>query len=316
MKKFLYKLREKAGFFFYTRKKNYQFIYEIEVKNKSNKTKSGSLVIPIPSERNDQTLVGEITFLPTKPVIKEDKLFRNHYGIWQFELQPNEKKVFQESFKIKVKPVQVPSSLLKKISLKDYEQVPKKIRDTFCSSNKYISAYHPKFIQFARQIKGSDENLYKIVNRLNRFTIEYLDYKNPILGLYSSLEGLEKKEVDCGGFDTFFAALCIALRIPARVVSGFLSGYKKSSMHAWVEFMLPNGEWVPADPSTEQLFERGKTTNTSRLGFKGSDRIIFSIGCHIPLSIGGHEISTDILQNAFITPEDKDLEVQIKTKAL
>ena len=39
--------------------------------------------------------------------------------------------------------------------------------------------------------------------------MDFLEYGNPILGLYSAEEAKEKKIVDCGGFASLFVEKCI-----------------------------------------------------------------------------------------------------------
>ncbi|MEK7615845.1 MAG: hypothetical protein AAB420_01385 [Patescibacteria group bacterium] len=105
----------------------------------------------------------------------------------------------------------------------------------------------------------------------NEFVISYLTYGNAIDGLYTAQEAREKRVVDCGGFDTLLQDELKKKGIASNVVAGFWSDGK---MHAWLEI---EGN-ISADPSMEWLRARRKTKKSGKLGFVGSDRIVFSMG--------------------------------------
>lgn len=292
--------REKLGLIFFIRPQKYGFDYNIKLKNDSPESKDFWLVVPIPVDTGNQ-LIGSINFIPGDPKFDHDHLFRNKYAVWNVKLAAGESKHFSFNFKADVSPA-VFKNYKSRFAFGDY-RIPDEIRNKFCSPNKYIHS-DKKIQDLALKIKAGESDVIKVMKKLNDFVIEYLRYANPIDGIYSSKQALENRLVDCGGFDTFFVALANAMGVPARVVCGFWSGYVESSMHAWAEFMLPNGEWVPVDPSVEQLFNEFKTRKSGRFGFAGSDRIIFSYGCDISLVLDGKAVQIDILQNPFLYSND------------
>jgi len=81
--------------------------------------------------------------------------------------------------------------------------------------------------------------------------------------------------------------------------------------------MLPNGQWLPADPAVESLRKQQRTKKVGQLGFVGSDRIAFSYGCNILLEIKGQEKRADILQNPLVFPQNGpdscSIKMQLKT---
>jgi hypothetical protein len=133
--------------------------------------------------------------------------------------------------------------------------------------------------------------------------------------LYSVTKALRLKTVDCGGYDTLFASICLALGIPARIVAGYWLGYKQNLMHAWLELQLPNGQWLPADPSVEALRKVGRSKKIGGLGKIGSDRIAFSYGCDIKL-FEYKNVVVDILQVPFILPETEQRKVKISNNLI
>ncbi len=113
----------------------------------------------------------------------------------------------------------------------------------------------------ARRYEPQDQRIWEA----NRYVIGYLEYGNPIDGLYSAEEVRRRAEgpehsrgVDCGGFDTLLQDELRKVGIESRIVAGFWAGYQQSRMHAWLEIRTHAG-WIPADPSIEYLRARGRS---------------------------------------------------------
>ena len=163
-----------------------------------------------------------------------------------------------------------------------------------------FASQDPKVKARATGLRGSEIRCRHILRQFNEYVIRSLRYGNPRRGLYSASDALSLPEVDCGGFDSLFCALCIASGIPGRIVSGFWPGTDaETAMHAWCEVCLPDGSWVPADPSIEHLVRAGRDrTKSGRLGYVGSDRVVFSVGSNIPIELeGGTATTVDLLQH-------------------
>ena len=265
-------------------------MYRVELKNNSLEDKKFALVFPVVASTGFQTVHGSPVFNANNCVVKKDRLYSNDYGYCDFDLKAEEKSTFEYSFRIDVSPVVG----------KNYYADDQDLMKKFCVKNSFLNSDFKPIIDKAYQLKGGSTDVMEIAKSFNDFVIDYLNYESPILGLYTGKFAFENRGVDCGGFDALFVTLCNSVGIPARIVSGFWAGYKESGMHAWAEFMLPDGRWVPVDPSIEQLRARGKTAKSGAFGFVGSDRVVFSVGCEIPVNIHDKEIFTDILQNPFL----------------
>jgi len=105
---------------------------------------------------------------------------------------------------------------------------------------------------------------------------------NDALGAFNSQQG------ECGGYSNLFIALCRAVGVPARPITGIV-GIKEGSYywangdvytHMWAEFYLPNYGWVPADPTYADV------GNMSTLGIGYGDRLVLSKGVDIELGHG------------------------------
>lgn len=306
-KKNIYRLSEFLHFSSHTHVRSFHFDYQVTLKNLTARPLSFSLVLPVVQDFDSQKVLSKVKF-SANPEVFADALYKNKYAIWQIQLESHQTQQFSESFDIQVSPG---GSKFGSSTFENYSKLDKKTREQFITSNRFLAGDHPGFQKFAEELSAGFSDPVEITKAFNNFTMIYLDYQNPIEGLYLALEALQKKAVDCGGFATFFVSLCHASKIPARVVSGFFVESEtskndgKNLMHAWAEFMLPDGRWIPVDPSTEQLFDRNRTRRSGRFGFVGSDRVIFSKGCDIPLVIDGENIFVDILQNPLVFPKKR-----------
>lgn len=146
--------------------------------------------------------------------------------------------------------------------------------------------------------------IHPTVRSMYEYTLRNLTYGNPIRGLYSSEESMQKKCVDCGGFSSVLQNLLKKEGINARIVAGFWAGYDQSTMHAWLEYEHSPKLWVPLDASTDFLQQHKRTYKTGGCGFVGSDRIVVSLGSHHTFT--SHSVSTtiDILQTPIIITDD------------
>ncbi len=296
------------------RSQTYDVLFEVKLHNSSFENKSFFLIIPEPYSHEHQILQSDITYAPEEAISETDRLFGNNYAAFKVSLKAEASEIFTQRFSVTTFPTRpkIDSTFV----LEDYKNMDETVRPLalkFSAPNRFVNGRDKEIQSMANDILKSvpSRNLPIIMRKVNNFVRDYLEYKNPIPGLYTYEEALHKKAVDCGGFDVFFISLCHALGIPARIVSGFYAGYTNNTMHAWAEFMQPNGVWVPVDPSTEQLFLAGRTKKLGTFGFCPSDQIIFSTGCDIPLSFPAWDEArllqtehfTDILQNPFIYPE-------------
>jgi len=308
-----YRSKEKLGWSFFTRVQTYDLEYKIVLKNNCDGSKDVVLVFPVAFSTDFQKLLNGVNFSKNNISILNDELFGNPYVSLEVNLKPDGHYCLEEKFRVSVSPA-LPLTR-KKYTFDQYdEEILSKVKN-FMTPNSFIDFESKELMAAASAIK-IDGDVMKTARAIYRYVITHLEYKNPILGLYTANQAFEQREVDCGGFSSLFVAMAIACGIPARIVSGFLAGYRSNSMHAWAEFMLPDGQWIPVDAAVEQEFNRGKTRVSGKFGFIGSDRVVFSRGCGIPVMIRGKQVVIDILQNPFIYPEMKDNEVSVTVQCI
>lgn len=294
----------------------YRVRYSVNLENASSREVEASLVLPIPPTNEYQEVLVKPVFAPEGVVVSRDDQYKNQYAVWEFSLGAKSRKDFFEVFEISVKPRKEYTKLLFRTS--DYDK-ESPTYERHMKPNQYLPSVEGKWKKLADQVIGDETNVEDVVRKCNDYVLGFLEYGNPISGLYSADEAFEKKKVDCGGFDTFLATLCMSVGIPARIVSGFWAGYTKNEMHAWVEFLLPDGKWLPADPSVEYLRTRRRTKKIGGVGFLGSDRIALSYGCDFSIEVDRQTKQISILQNPIVisqAPDGIKVESRFKTEIL
>lgn len=227
----------------------------------------------------------------------------------------NDVKSFSLKFNYQGRIFAVPKTKLQSFSIGDYQKLNKETLSFYTQPNRFLHPHHPKIYQLAKKIIGKEKNLLKILEKLYQFILDYLIYDNPIDGLYRDLEALERKRVDCGGFSTLFLSLLHSLKIPGRLVVGFLIkenlftrlfnfepftfSFDFLMIHAWPEILLPDASWFPCDPSIEWKRTHGLSKRQGGFGFVPSDRLVVSYGCDLKYQIGKKTIQIDIIQKPY-----------------
>lgn len=154
----------------------------------------------------------------------------------------------------------------------------------------------------------SSTSVIQAAEWLYQHTLATLRYGNAIPGLYTTSQALTLPAVDCGGFATYLGALLRSAGIPCRIIAGFWAGHTTNTMHAWLEFMLPSGEWIPLDPSVEQLRKAQRSKKFGGFGEIGSDRIVTSIGSNHTIQHNHHLYSLGILQTPAYLLDNGEIE--------
>jgi transglutaminase-like putative cysteine protease len=310
IKSLYFNVLEHLGLVFYLKSETYRVTYTVTLKNQSQDTKNNRLIIPVPSHTKTQTISNIHTSY--KALEKTDKLYGNVYHEVPVLLAPHQERIFTISYIANIQP--------------HTTHIPKnsdstKIQTPYLSANAYINPDLEQIKKVAETISGQTKSFRNRLKKINEYVISTLSYGGKYTGLYSVHDALEKPEVDCGGFDALFVSLCVAVGIPARIVSGFWLGYDKNEMHAWVEILSRNkarnnptgDEWIPADPSVEQLRRQARTRHLGKLGSIGSDRLILSYGSDIPLEVQGKTIHVDILQHPSLIEDSNPKTISVHT---
>ena len=247
--------------------------------------------------------LGETTHIWFPAAPGSDEKIRTWFDITPTEIQTDKKygnKIAYFYFSHKDSPWRTPRRVLKIVAVYPITETktlycePKK----FLHPNQFVQSDDATIINIAEiLIKNYSTDEEKARSCFN-FVVSYLAYANPIHGLYSSLQALTDRRVDCGGFSTLLVALLRAIKISARCVFGWAI-QSKFGYHAWVEFYDRQKKvWVPADPSVSHLGNRTKLD--AGFGFINDYRIALSVGEDIDLV--GNKIfwTTPLLQSPVV----------------
>ena len=146
--------------------------------------------------------------------------------------------------------------------------------------------YNPRTVALARQWRrDAGSNDAAIVDRALQWIRSDFAYtlSTPLLGRNSVDEFLfEQKAGFCEHFSSAFVVLMRAAGIPARVVTGYVGGYRnpygdywivrRSDAHAWAEVWLRGRGWVRVDPTAAVAPERIYDTIDDRTAGAFGDR--------------------------------------------
>ncbi len=116
-------------------------------------------------------------------------------------------------------------------------------------------AISPEVINTARQLKReSNHNVGYFLTNLTQFIPEQCAYQQRLEGdPYPPAVTLAKRSGTCRDYAVLFVAICRAVGLAARFVSGYqegdLDGDVPHDLHAWVEVYVPGGGWRGFDPT-------------------------------------------------------------------
>ncbi|MEP6633427.1 MAG: DUF3488 and transglutaminase-like domain-containing protein [Luteimonas sp.] len=156
------------------------------------------------------------------------------------------------------------------------------------------NGYNPRTLALAQQLRreAGPGNDAAIVDRTLRWIHKDFAYtlETPLLGHDSVDEFLfDQKAGFCEHFSSSFVVLMRAAGIPARVVTGYVGGYRnpvggywlvrRSDAHAWAEVWLAQRGWVRVDPTAAVAPERIYDTLADRTpGSFGGLTSVFNVG--------------------------------------
>lgn len=136
-------------------------------------------------------------------------------------------------------------------SINDYRK-ESDVYQYYISPQKYIESDNELIIQKANELNRLTDNGKIMLQNIYDFVRLELPYQESTqtYGAVYALKGGPK--CDCSEFSMLFVALCRASGIPARVVLGYtydINNLDKNTSHAWAEVLLPDGKWIPFDPT-------------------------------------------------------------------
>ncbi|HEX3002469.1 MAG TPA: transglutaminase-like domain-containing protein, partial [Methanoregula sp.] len=114
-------------------------------------------------------------------------------------------------------------------------------------------ALTPAMKKKAQEIVGNETNPYLQAQKIYQYVSDTLPYSHAphmeleATGTPRSVYVLETGIGDCGAQSQYFAALCRAVGIPARVPAGYQMILGPAGTHVWAEYYVEGYGWIPAD---------------------------------------------------------------------
>jgi len=116
---------------------------------------------------------------------------------------------------------------------------------------RFVQSDNEKIIELARQAIGDTKDAGEAVRRIEAFVANYIKRFDLSVGYASAAEIVASKQGDCTEFAVLTAALCRAVGIPSKVVSGIAyvddwAGLKGFGGHAWTQAYVGD-KWLDLD---------------------------------------------------------------------
>jgi len=272
---------------------------------KVDRAKDLKLWIPIPREWDSQKGVKILATEPAPHATYEDPEHGNKILFWDFG-NGQVKEYYEVNIKYRLEIFEVHTEIdSNRISSydKNSEEYQLYTRST------YKTNITPKIRELAQTAVGNEKNAYLQAKRIFEFVRGKMHYKmvrhERGSGISSILDfpvinqetGEEHYEGQCDHHSVFFVALCRAVGIPARGVTGMVGwgpwvkkkdlklrserhtklspdGFAATRLygpmggHIWAEFYLPEYGWIPVDPTWDTF---GHQVNYKLILSKGRD---------------------------------------------
>jgi len=213
-----------------------------------------------------------------------------------WELDPGQAITVTEVFTAEISPSGITYDLDETMEWPPYDTASELYQKN-TKPTQWAQADHPLIVQQAQQIVGAETNPYRIAQAIHYWVATEIK-PGEVIGS-DALSTLLSRQGACGEHANLFVALCRAVGIPARNVSGLIApGPDFSSgrwsddtlyTHTWSEFYLSGYGWVQND--------------TTGLGFPGVYEygLILAKGNDIEL---GHEFPCGPLSSLHLPQAD------------
>ncbi len=138
--------------------------------------------------------------------------------------------------------------------------IPPEVQEYILPS-KHIDSNDPEIINTANKIAQGEDDLFEVVSELAVWTKNSIEYNLSMLTSQAAQKAswvLQNRQGVCDELTSLFIALCRAVGIPARFVTGVshMSSplfEKKWGTHGWAEVYFPGTGWIPFDPTFGEL---------------------------------------------------------------
>jgi transglutaminase-like putative cysteine protease len=194
--------------------------------------------------------------LPATPLRHYVDLHRN--GIHHFEIEePHSRLVLDATSTVITlnryadgEPVGIPFSALQSDACREDAEVM-----IYQKDSRYVRM-DPAIWRAAIDVKGDSDDIFLTAKAICEHLYDTCQYVSGVTTVNTtSSEFFQNRQGVCQDFAHLMLAMCRALGIPARYVSGYLYDRRRGNLrgahqsHAWVEIFLPGHGWFGIDPT-------------------------------------------------------------------
>ncbi len=201
----------------------------------------------IPQDLPQQKILS-LSYQPEKPEFVRDR-WQQQFAFFHYQNIPTEKRI-QSIMKVEAEIYAIDYFIFPD-QCGTLNDIPEEIRQRYTADGSKYRINDPYIQKTAREVVGSETNVYWMARKIFDFVRKTLEYK---------LEGgwntapvvLQRGTGSCSEYTFSFIALCRAAGIPARYVGSYVVRGDDASLddvfHRWPEVYLPNYGWIPMDP--------------------------------------------------------------------
>jgi transglutaminase-like putative cysteine protease/streptogramin lyase len=211
--------------------------------------KTLDIYLPIPENRDNQTLLGPVQFDP-----KPNEIIKDSWGQKIAHFTFTDLKgysIVQPEWKVDAKIFAV-EYFIYPDKVGSLDDIPLDIKKKFTQDGDKYRLSDPYIQELAREIAGKEKNPYWIVRRIYEYLGDHLSYNlKPVGGWNPAPTVLKRGTASCSEYSYTMIALCRSLGVPIRYVGAVSLRDDDASFddvfHRWTEVYLPPYGWVPFD---------------------------------------------------------------------
>jgi transglutaminase-like putative cysteine protease/DNA-binding beta-propeller fold protein YncE len=211
--------------------------------------KTLDIYLPIPVNRDNQTLLGPVQFDPKPNDIIEDSWGQKiaHFAFKDLKGYS----IVRPGWKVDA-GISAAEYFLYPDKIGSLDDIPPDIRKKFTQDGDKYRLSDPYIQELAQKIAGQEKNPYWIVRRIYEYLADHLSYNlKPVGGWNPAPTVLKRGTASCSEYSYTMIALCRALGVPIRYVGAVSLRGDDASVddvfHRWTEVYLPPYGWIPFD---------------------------------------------------------------------
>lgn len=121
----------------------------------------------------------------------------------------------------------------------------------YLKSTKLIQARDVEIVRQAKIITKDSKNTWQAARAVSAWVYKHIDYQE--LELKSAKQTLRSGKGKCTEMSLLAVALCRAVKLPARLVTGYVYLENTFQAHAWIEVCVNDQGWTAFDPALGQF---------------------------------------------------------------